>query len=261
MSLKGKSAIVTGSTSGIGLAVAQALAATGVNVMLNGFGEVDEIATLVREIAQANGVEAHHHGADMSKPDEIAAMVAEAEALFGGVDILINNAGIQHVAPLEDFPPEKFEQIVAINMNAAFYAARAVVPGMKARGWGRIISTASVHALVSSPYKSAYAMAKHGIAGFTKTLALEVAQAGITVNAVAPGYVWTSLVEAQIPDTMKVRGMTREQVINDVMLGGQPSKQFVTVEEVAALMLFLCGEDARSITGAILPIDGGWTAQ
>lgn len=261
MSLKGKSALVTGSTSGIGLAAARVLAQAGANVMLNGLGDAGEIEALRVALAAEFKVDVRYSGADMSIASDVTDMVAEAERAFGGVDILINNAGIQHVAPLEDFPPEKYEQIVAINMNAAFYAARAVVPGMKARGWGRIISTASAHAFVASPYKSAYVMAKHGIAGFTKVLALEVAQAGITVNAIAPGYVWTPLVEAQIPDTMRVRGMSREEVMNDVLLAGQPTKQFVTVEEVAAFMLFLCGADARSITGATLPMDGGFIAQ
>ncbi|HEX2760917.1 MAG TPA: 3-hydroxybutyrate dehydrogenase, partial [Rhizomicrobium sp.] len=201
-----------------------------------------------------------YSGADMSKGAEVAAMVKEAEERFGSVDILVNNAGIQFVSPVEEFPPEKWEQIVAINLSSAFYATRAAIPGMKAKKWGRIINTASAHALIASPFKSAYVAAKHGIAGFTKTVALETATFGITANAICPGYVWTPLVERQIPDTMAARGLTREQVINDVLLQAQPTKQFVTVEEVAALAVYLAGDMARSITGSIISIDGGWTA-
>ncbi len=197
----------------------------------------------------------------MTKPAEIAAMVAEAEARLGGVDILVNNAGIQFVSPVEDFPPETWDRIIAINLSSAFHAIRAVVPGMKKKKWGRIIQTASAHALVASPFKAAYVSAKHGIAGLTKTVALETATFGITVNAICPGYVWTPLVEKQIPDTMAARGLTRDQVIRDVLLSAQPTKQFVTVEEVADLAVFLASDSARSITGALIPIDGGWTAQ
>jgi 3-hydroxybutyrate dehydrogenase len=259
--LKGKVAIVTGSTSGIGLAIARACAEQGANVMINGFGEAGAIETERAGIEHDFGVKALYSAADMSKADEITAMVAKAEAEWGSVDILVNNAGIQFVAPVEEFPPEKWDQILAINLSAAFHAARAAIPGMKARKWGRIINTASAHALVASPFKSAYVAAKHGIAGLTKTIALETATFGITANAICPGYVWTPLVEHQIPETMAARNMTRDQVINEVLLKAQPTKQFVTVEEVAALAVFLTTENARSITGAILPIDGGWTAE
>ncbi|MCP5412656.1 MAG: 3-hydroxybutyrate dehydrogenase [Alphaproteobacteria bacterium] len=258
--LRGKTALVTGSTSGIGLAVARALAAEGANVMINGFGEADAIEKERAGLEKDFGVKALYSGADMTKPDEIAAMVAAAEAGLGAVDILVNNAGIQFVSPVEDFPPEKWDAIIAINLSAAFHAVRAAVPGMKARKWGRIINTASAHALIASPYKSAYVAAKHGIAGFTKTVALETAAHGITVNAICPGYVWTPLVEKQIPATMQARGLTREQVVNDVLLASQPTKQFVSVEEIGALAVYLSGEMARSITGTLISIDGGWTA-
>ena len=259
--LKGKVALVTGSTSGIGLAIARACAEQGADVMINGFGDAAAIEAERAKIEADFGVKALYSGADMSKGDEIAAMVAEAEAKLGAVDILVNNAGIQFVAPIEEFPPAKWEQITSINLSAAFYAIRAAVPGMKARKWGRVINTASAHALVASPFKSAYVSAKHGIAGLTKTVALETATFGITANAICPGYVWTPLVEKQIPETMEARHLTRDQVINDVLLHAQPTKQFVTVEEVAALALYLASDAARSITGAIIPIDGGWTAE
>ncbi len=259
--LKGKVALVTGSTSGIGLAIARAYAKQGANVVINGFGDKDAIEKERTGIEADFGVKALYSGADMSKGDEIGAMVAEAENKLGAVDILVNNAGIQFVSPIEEFPPQKWEQIIAINLSAAFYAIRAAVPGMKARKWGRIINTASAHALVASPFKSAYVSAKHGIAGLTKTVALETATFGITANAICPGYVWTPLVEKQIPDTMAARNLTRDQVINDVLLHAQPTKQFVTVEEVADLAIFLASDSARSITGAIIPVDGGWTAQ
>jgi len=258
--LKGKVALVTGSTSGIGLAVARTFAEQGANVVINGFGDAAAIEKERAGIESDFGVKAIYSPADMSKGAEIAAMVADAEAALGAVDILVNNAGIQFVSPIEDFPVDKWDQIIAINLSAAFHAIRAAVPGMKARKWGRIISTASAHALVASPFKSAYVAAKHGIAGLTKTVALETATFGITVNAICPGYVWTPLVEKQIPDTMEARQMTREQVINDVLLTAQPTKQFVTVEEVAALALYLASDAAKSITGAVLSIDGGWTA-
>lgn len=260
MFLKDRTALVTGSTSGIGLAYARALAAEGANVVLNGFGEPDAIETERAGIEREFKVKARYSAANMMKPDEIAAMVAEAEAEFGAIDILVNNAGIQHVAPVDEFPIEKWDQIIAINLSSAFHATRAALPKMKQKGWGRIINTASAHAFVASPFKSAYVAAKHGIAGFTKTVALEVATKGITVNAIAPGYVWTPLVEKQIPDTMKARNMTKEQVVNDVLLLAQPTKEFVTVEQVAALAVFLCSDAAGSITGATLPMDGGWTA-
>lgn len=258
--LAGKTALVTGSTSGIGLAVATAMAEQGADVVINGFGEAGAIEVERRRIETVHGVKVHYSAADMSDGAAIAAMVREAEAIFGGVDILVNNAGIQFVAPIEEFPVEKWDQIIAINLSAAFHAMRAVIPGMKARKWGRIISTASAHSLIASPFKSAYVTAKHGLAGLTKTAALELAAHGVTVNAISPGYVWTPLVEKQIPDTMAARGMTREQVINDVLLAAQPTKGFVTSEQVAAMMVYLCSEAASQITGANLSIDGGWTA-
>ena len=259
--LKGKSAVVTGSTSGIGLAVAQALAAAGANVTINGFGDTTAIETERAGIETKYGVRAAYSGADMTKPAEIADMIRTAETTFGAVDILVNNAGIQYVAPIEDFPIEKWDQIIAINLSAAFHAIRAAVPGMKARKWGRIVSTASAHSLVASPFKAAYVTAKHGLTGLTKTVALEVATFGITANCISPGYVWTPLVERQIPDTMKARGLTEAQVKTDVLLAAQPTKQFVTVDQVASLALYLCSDAAAQITGANLSIDGGWTAQ
>ncbi|MDX3806193.1 3-hydroxybutyrate dehydrogenase [Bosea thiooxidans] len=261
MFLKDRTAAITGSTSGIGLAYARALAAEGANLVINGILPPADAEKLRSDLEQEFGVKVLFSAADMTKPDEITGFVAEGEKAFGAIDILINNAGIQYVSPIDEFPPEKWDQIIAINLSSAFHTIRAALPKMKEKGWGRIINTASAHALVASPFKSAYVAAKHGIAGLTKTVALEVATKGITVNAIAPGYVWTPLVEKQIPDTMKVRGLTREQVINDVMLAGQPTKDFVTVEQVAALAVFLCTEGAKSITGATLPIDGGWTAE
>ncbi len=258
--LSGKTALVTGSTSGIGLAMATALAAQGADIVINGFGDAAAIEVERAKLAADHGVKVHYSGADMSDGKAIAAMVAEAEALFGGVDVLVNNAGIQFVSPIEDFPVDKWDQIIAINMSAAFHAMRAVIPGMKARKWGRIISTASAHSLTASPFKSAYVAAKHGIAGLTKTAALELATHGVTANAISPGYVWTPLVEKQIPDTMAARGMTREQVINDVLLTAQPTKTFVTPEQVASLLVYLCSDGAAQITGANLSMDGGWTA-
>lgn len=259
--LKGKSAVVTGSTSGIGLGIAEALAARGVNLTLNGFGDAAEIEKLRARIAREHGVSVRYDGADMSKPAEIGAMMAGAVEAFGPVDILVNNAGIQFVSPVEDFPPEKWEAIIAINLVALFHTIRHAVPGMKLRRWGRIINIASAHALVASPFKSAYVAAKHGVAGLTKTVALETATFGITVNAICPGYVRTPLVEKQIPDTAKARGITEDQVIRDVLLAAQPTKEFVTVEQVAALACFLAGDDAASITGTLVSVDGGWSAQ
>lgn len=260
MFLKGKTAIVTGSTSGIGLAYAKAFAAEGANVMINGFGDAAAIEAERAGLEAMSGAKALYDSADMSKPDQIAAMVARAADALGSVDIVVNNAGIQHVAPIDEFPVEKYDAIIAINLSSAWHMTRAAIPHMKARGWGRVINTASAHSLVASPNKSAYVMAKHGIAGLTKTVALEVATHGITVNCISPGYVWTPLVENQIPDTMKTRGLTREQVINDVLLDAQPTKEFVQPEQVAALALFLCRNEAASITGANYSIDGGWTA-
>jgi 3-hydroxybutyrate dehydrogenase len=258
--LKGKSGLVTGSTSGIGLAIARALAAQGVNVTINGFGDKDAIEKERSGIESDFGVKAIYSAADMSKPAEIADMVHTSEKTFGALDVLVNNAGIQFVSPIEDFPIEKWDQIIAINLSSAFHTIRAAVPGMKSRKWGRIVNTASAHSLVASPFKGAYVSAKHGLAGLTKTVALELATFGVTCNCVSPGYVWTPLVEKQIPDTMKARNMTAEQVKHDVLLEAQPTKEFVTVEEVADLVLYLCSDAARSITGANLSIDGGWTA-
>ena len=260
MSLEGKTALVTGSTSGIGLAIARALAAEGANVALNGLGDAKANAATAAELAQTHGVKTLHSPADMSKPDEIEAMMREAHETFGGVDILVNNAGIQFVSPVEEFPVEKWNQIIAINLSSAFHTIRLALPGMKERGWGRVINLASAHSLVASPFKSAYVAAKHGIAGLTKTIALETAEKGVTVNAISPGYVWTPLVENQIPDTMKARGLSREQVIQDVLLKAQPTKQFVTVDQLGALAVFLCSDAASQITGANISMDGGWTA-
>jgi 3-hydroxybutyrate dehydrogenase len=259
--LKGKSALVTGSTSGIGLAIARAFAAEGANITLNGFGDAVAIEKLRSDIGKEFGVKAIYSGADMTKPDEIAAMIKTSEQTFGSLDVLMNNAGIQHVAPIEEFPIDKWNQIIAINLSSAFHTIRAAVPGMKARKWGRIISTASAHSLVASPFKAAYVTAKHGLAGLTKTVALELATFGITCNCISPGYVWTPLVEKQIPDTMKARNMTAEQVKRDVLLAAQPTKEFVTVDEVASLAVYLCSDAAKAITGANLSIDGGWTAE
>jgi 3-hydroxybutyrate dehydrogenase len=254
MILEGKVALVTGSTSGIGLAIARALAAEGASVMLNGFGDAGEIDAICAELR------ALHDGADLVDPQAIEEMLARCATELGPPDVLVNNAGIQHVSPVESFPPDKWDAIIAINLTAAFHTTRLALPTMRARKWGRIINTASAHSLVASPNKSAYVAAKHGIAGFTKSVALEAARDGVTVNCISPGYVWTPLVENQIPDTMKARGLSREQVMNDVLLAAQPTKRFVTPEEVAALALFLCRDEAGSITGANLSMDGGWTA-
>jgi 3-hydroxybutyrate dehydrogenase len=260
-SLTGKNAVVTGSTSGIGLAIARGFAGAGANVVINGFGTPADIEKERSAIETDYKVKALYSSADMTNPTEIADMIALGEKSFGSVDILVNNAGIQFVSPIEEFPIEKWNAIIAINLSSAFHGIRAAIPGMKRRGWGRIINTASAHSLVASPFKAAYVSAKHGIAGLTKTAALELATFKITCNCISPGYVWTPLVEHQIPDTMKARNMTKEQVIKDVLLEAQPTKEFVTVDEVAALALFLCSNEAAQITGANISIDGGWTAE
>jgi 3-hydroxybutyrate dehydrogenase len=259
--LKGKNAVVTGSTSGIGLGIARAFAKDGANVVINGFGPAADIEKERSGIEKEFGVKALYSPADMTKPAEIADMITTAEKAFGSVDVLVSNAGVQHVAPIEEFPTDKWDMIIAINMSAAFHAIRAAVPGMKARRWGRIINTASAHSLVASPFKAAYVTAKHGLVGLTKTAALELASFRVTANCISPGYVWTPLVEKQIPDTMKARNMTAEQVKRDVLLAAQPTKEFVTVDQVASLAVYLCSDAAAQITGANLSIDGGWTAE
>ncbi|MGH6797182.1 MAG: 3-hydroxybutyrate dehydrogenase, partial [Roseiarcus sp.] len=258
--LAGRIAVVTGSTSGIGLGIARGLAERGATIILNGLGEAAEIERLRGGLAADHEVEVRFEGADMSKPAAIGSMIARTVDRFGKVDILVNNAGIQHVAPLEAFPPEKWDAILAINLSAAFHASRAVFSGMKERGWGRIVNVASAHGLVGSPFKSAYVAAKHGLIGLTKVTALEGAEASVTCNAIRPGYVWTPLVEKQIDDQAKAHGITREQVIRDVLLAQQPNKRFATTEELGALTAFLCSDAAASITGTALPVDGGWTA-
>lgn len=259
--LQGKTAIVTGSSSGIGLGIAEHFAKAHANVIMNGIEPSDQMADTVARVAALGEGEVVYSPANMMKTDDIQAMAAMAQETFGGIDILVNNAGIQFVAPVEDFPTEKWDAIIAINLSSAYHTTKAAVPGMKAKGWGRIINIASAHGLVASPFKSAYVAAKHGILGLTKTVALEVAEEGITVNAICPGYVWTPLVERQIPDTAKARGMTEEQVKQEVLLKAQPTKQFVTVDQLGSLALFLCSDGAASITGTSLPVDGGWVAQ
>ncbi|MEO6929868.1 MAG: 3-hydroxybutyrate dehydrogenase [Casimicrobiaceae bacterium] len=255
-----KTALVTGSTSGIGLAIARAFAANGMNLVLNGFGDAAQIATLCTDLAALHGARVLYDPADMSKPDQIAGMMARTAENFGALDVLVNNAGIQHVAAVDELPPERWDAIIAINLSSAFHTIRAALPPMKARGHGRIINIASAHALVASPYKSAYVAAKHGLAGLTKTVALEVAQTGITCNAICPGYVRTPMVDRQIPDTARTRGISEESVISDVILARQASKRFVGIDEVASMATYLASDAAASITGALLSIDGGWTA-
>ena len=259
--LAGKTALVTGSTSGIGRGIAQRLAIGGANVVLNGLGNRGEIEALRAGLEREHGVRAIYHPADMTRPAEITDMVATAVKELGRVDILVNNAGIQHVAPVDEFPPEKWDAIIAINLSSAFHATRAALPGMKKAKWGRVINIASAHGLVASPFKSAYVAAKHGIVGFTKSLALEVAELGITANAICPGYVMTPIVEKQIDDQARVHGIPRENVVRDVILAPQPTKQFVRIEDVAELAAFLTSQAAAQINGAALPIDGGWTAR
>lgn len=251
MFLEGKKALITGSTSGIGLAVARALHAEGASVILNGFGDESEIAQLRKELGGAD-----YFDSDLTDVAAIEAMMEQA----GGVDILVNNAGMQHVSPVEEFPVDKWDKIIALNLSAAFHTIRLAVPHMKERGWGRIINTASAHSLVASPYKSAYVAAKHGIAGLTKTVALEVATSGVTINCISPGYVWTPLVENQIPDTMKARGMSREEVIDQVLLAKQPTKKFVQPEDIGEMAVFLCRDSMANVNGANWSVDGGWTA-
>ena len=259
--LKNKSALVTGSTSGIGLGIARALAQAGAKVMLNGLGDPAAIERTRRDLAAATGADVRFHGADLTRPDEVAALVAATETAFGGVDILVNNAGIQFVASVDEFPTAKWDAIQDIVLNASFHAIRAALPGMKRRNWGRIINLVSAHGLVASPFKSAYVAAKHGLVGLTKTVALEVAETGITCNAICPGYVRTPLVEGQIEAQAQAHSLPRDRVIREVILAAQPTKRFIEVEEVAALALYLCGDQARSITGTAIPIDGGWTAR
>lgn len=258
--LKGQVAVVTGSTSGIGLGLAEALAAAGVNIMLNGLGEAAAIEATRADLATRHGVEVRYHGADMTRPAEIADLVASTITAFGRLDILVNNAGVQHVAPIEEFPIDWWDRIIAINLSSVFHGARAAIPSMRAAKRGRIVNIASAHALVASPYKSAYVSAKHGVAGFTKTAALELATDGVTVNAICPGYVKTPLVETQIADQARTRGISEEAVMRDVILAAQPTKQFVTVEQLAGMLLYLCSDAGASVNGAILSIDGGWTA-
>ena len=261
MDLKGKHALVTGSTSGIGLGIAERLAQEGVHLVINGFGVATEIEALRQRLSVDYGVEVIYDGADMSQGADIARMMSEVADKTGGLDVVVNNAGIQHVSPVEEFPEAKWDAIIAINLSSAFHTTKAAMPYMKRRKWGRIVNIASAHGLVASPFKSAYVAAKHGIMGFTKTIALECAQDGVTVNAICPGYVLTPLVEKQIPDTAKARGLTEEQVKRDVLLAAQPTKQFVTVEQIAATTVFLCSDAAASITGSHIAVEGGWTAQ
>jgi 3-hydroxybutyrate dehydrogenase len=255
-----KTAVITGSTSGIGLGIANGLAATGMNIVLNGIESTEEVEATRIEIEKSHGVKAVYSPANLMQSNGATELISVAQQAFGGIDVLVNNAGIQYVSPIEEFPDDRWEAILSLNLSAAFYTCKAAVPLMKAQSWGRVINIVSAHGLVASPFKSAYVAAKHGLVGLTKSVALEVAECGITVNAICPGYVWTPLVEKQIPDTAKARGMTEEQVVNDVFLAAQPNKKFTTIEEIAALSVFLSSDNARSITGAALSVDGGWTA-
>lgn len=259
--LAGRVAIVTGSTSGIGLSIAHALADAGADIVLNGLGELAAIDRLCGQIEAGSDVRAHYDSANLMRPEGAARLVDDTLSRFGRADILVNNAGIQHVSPIEDFPADKWDAILALNLSAAFHTIRTAFGPMKDAGWGRIINVASAHGLVASPHKSAYVAAKHGIVGLTRTVALEGARHGVTCNAICPGYVWTPLVENQIADTAKARGITRDEVIENVLLAAQPSKKFASVEELGALAVFLCSDGGQSITGAALPVDGGWTAQ
>jgi 3-hydroxybutyrate dehydrogenase len=259
--LKGKSAVITGSTSGIGQGIAEAFASEGANIMLNGFGDRAAIDALRAKLEKSSGATVEYHGADMSKPAEIEAMIRRAEERFGAVDILVNNAGIQHVAPVDEFPPEKWDAIIAINLTSAFHCTRLALPGMKKKKWGRVINIASAHGLVASPNKSAYVAAKHGIIGFTKTLALEVAEKGITANSICPGFVLTPLVQKQIDDLAKANNISPEQAAKEMILAPQPTKEFVKIEEIAAMALYLALPLAASINGAAMSVDGGWTAR
>lgn len=260
MMLNGKRALITGSTSGIGLAIAHELAGQGCHIILNGFGEKSVIDALCQEMAQTYKVEVTFEGVDLTSASDVEAMADRVIKAFGGIDILVNNAGVQFVSPIEEFPVAKWDQIIALDLSAAFHTIRLFLPAMRAKKWGRIVNIASAHALVASPFKSAYVAAKHGIGGLTKVVALEAAENGITCNAVCPGYVHTPLVDAQIDDTAKARGISRESVIRDVMLGPQATKRFVTTDEIGGFVSFLCSDAAASITGALLPIDGGWTS-
>lgn len=259
--LAGKTAIVTGSTSGIGQGIARALAQKGANLVINGFGDAAQIEQDCAELRESFDVEVTYHGADLTRVDEIEELIEAAKERFGGVDILVNNAGVQHVAPISEFPPEKWDLIIGLNLSAAFHTIRLSVPLMREAGWGRIINLASAHALVASPFKSAYVAAKHGMAGLTKVVALEVAEDNITCNAICPGYVWTPLVEGQVADTARARGISEEEVKRDVLLAAQPTRQFVTIEQLGEFAIFLCSDGAANMTGTINPVDGGWTAQ
>ena len=261
MTLKGKTALVTGSTSGIGQGIARELAKAGCNIVLNGFGDKEQIEADRAALESEHGVKAIYNGADLTKPESIEGLMGDAKARLGSVDILVNNAGVQHVAPIDEFPVEKWDLILALNLSAAFHTTRMAVPMMREQGWGRIINIASAHALVASPFKSAYVAAKHGIAGLTKVVALETAQQGITVNAICPGYVWTPLVEGQVADTAKARGISEEEVKTDVLLKAQPTKEFTCVEDLGGLAVFLCSDAAKNMTGGVITADGGWTAQ